>query len=308
VIPLNITYVEQNCKSILHKIDSLRLPFKWGANPYRGCVHSCLYCFARYTHSYLQLDPEREFETKIIVKNNASQILRKELSNPKWKRELVNLGSICDPYQPIERSKNITRDMLKEFRRHRNPLTIATKSDLITRDKDIIADLSHETFVDVVISISSIKDEIRQEIEPRAPSTKKRLKAIATLRQQGIKVGVLLMPIVPFLNDSFEELDALYKAIAEVDTNFVIPGILYLTGAAKNRFLEYIDSKHPELSDTYKSYYHGRSPPKDYREKIHSYFKQLQMKYHFTNYQPAEIDLSPTQQETLDQWYKKEKE
>ncbi|HUT81753.1 MAG TPA: radical SAM protein [Candidatus Bathyarchaeia archaeon] len=303
-----VKYIEQECKSILHRIDSPRLPFHWGANPYRGCFHSCLYCYARYTHSYLELDPEHDFESTIFIKRNAPQILRKELSHPKWQKEIVNLGSVCDPYQPIERNEFITRNMLKEFRRYHNPIIIATKSDLVTRDKDIIAEMSRDTNVEVAISISTLNDDLRKEFEPRASSTKKRLQAIAELREKDITVGVLLMPVFPYLSDSFEELDELFKVISEANASYVIPGILYLTGATKKRFLEFMEIKHPDWNEIHQEYYKNRSPPKDYREKINGYFNELRRKYRLPNVETKKSAKIIDQQQTLDFWVSEEKE
>ncbi|NHJ47887.1 MAG: radical SAM protein [Asgard group archaeon] len=308
VIQLPIKYLEQNCKSILHKFDKPSLPFNWGANPYRGCLHSCIYCFARYTHSYLEMDPEHDFDTTIIVKKNAAKILRKELSKPKWKKELVNLGSICDPYQPIEREQEITRAMLKEFRRFRNPITIATKSPLITRDIDIIADMMSDTHVEVVISLSTLNEDLRRQIEPRTFSTIKRLQAVSKLRSSNIRVGVLLMPIIPYLNDSAEEIDALYKAISEAGANFVIHGLLYLIGPSKTRFLEFISKQYPELKEKFDEFYVKRSPPGGYKEKIHNLFKESRLKYNFQEGISDYSKLPKVDQKTIDQWFIKKNE
>ena len=297
---MKVTYIEQNCKSILHRIDNPRLPFNWGANPYRGCLHSCIYCFARYTHSYLDLDPEHEFETTIFVKINAPKILRKELGNPKWKNELVNLGSVCDPYQPIERKYKITREMLKEFQRYKTPLTVATKSALVTRDKDILAKMSQNT--DVVISISSINDQVRKLVEPRTSSTQQRLEAIKELRNSGVTVGVLLMPIIPFLNDSEEEIEALFQAVSKSGANYVIPGILYLTGSTKKRFFEFIQKHYPALNEQYRSYYKRRSPPKDYQEKINQLFRKYRKEYNLFRFTPRETKSNKEVQSKLDSY------
>jgi DNA repair photolyase len=302
---LKITYVEQNCRSILHRIESPRLPFSWGANPYRGCLHSCIYCFARYTHSYLELDPEHEFETTIIVKKNAAMILRKELANPKWKKELVNLGSVCDPYQPIERKYEITREMLKEFQRYKTPITVATKSALVTRDKDILAEMSQDAYVDVVISISSVNDKIRKMVEPRASSFQKRLEAISELRESGVIVGALLMPIMPFLNDSENEIEALFRAASESGANYVIPGILYLTGASKKRFFEFLVKHYPELVEKYKLFYKSRSPPKSYRERINQLFRHYRVKYDLHKFTPGQWKSEKDTQSVLDHYVQK---
>ncbi len=300
---LKTTYIEQNSKSILHKIDNPRLPFNWGANPYRGCLHSCIYCYARYTHRYLDLDPESDFETTIIIKKNAAQILRKELSNPKWIKELVNLGSICDPYQPIERKYQITREMLKEFSRYKVPFTIATKSNLISRDIDIIAEMSKDTYVDVVISISSINDQIRKQIEPRATSTQGRLKLAEELSSFGINVGILLMPIIPFLNDSDEDLEELFSEISKVKPKYVIPGIMYLTSSPKKRFLEFIEMVYPKLLSNFKDYYKGRSPPKSYKESLYKKLMKLRQKYNLHEYKSSYTNTSSNNQSKLDSWF-----
>ncbi len=300
---MKINYIEQNCKNILHKIDSPRLPFKWGANPYRGCFHSCLYCYARYTHSYLELDPEHDFETTIFLKKNAAKILRKELSHPKWQKELVNLGSVCDPYQPIERKEQITREMLKEFYRFHNPLIVATKSPLVTRDKDILANMASESFLEVVFSISTLDEDITKKIEPRVVSAKHRLQAISKLRSENIRVGVLLMPIIPLINDSNEEIDALYREIHEAGANFVIPGILYLMGPSKTRFLDFIAEKFPDINERFKQFYQKRSPPQDYKNKIYRIFKESKRKYKFEDIRPYYSKLTKINQKTIDQWF-----
>ena len=301
---MKVNYIEQNCKSILHKINRTNLPFNWGANPYRGCLHSCIYCFARYTHKYLDLDPKREFETTIFIKINAPQILRKEFSSPKWKKALVNLGSVCDPYQPIETKYTITREMLKVFLQYNNPITIATKSDLILRDLNILKEITERNFINIVFSISSIGEHITKELEPRAPSTQRRLKAISVLRNNGLKVGVLLMPIVPFLNDCENEIENLFQKISEAGANFVLPGILYLQGPTKMRFIDYIKEEHPKLIEKYKDFYKSRSPPKSYRDIKHSLFRRLVKKYNLTDYYNY-IEPKNTQKELFD-WIKNE--
>jgi len=302
---VKINYIEQQCKSVLHKISKSNLPFKWGVNPFRGCLHSCIYCFARYTHSYLDLDPSKDFETTIIVKMNSPQILRKELSKPKWKKEFVNLGSVCDPYQPAEKKYQLTREILKVFRQYRSPLTIATKSDLITRDIDILSEMSQEMFVNIVMSVSSISPKAAKKLEPRAPSTVRRLQAISKLRDAGLKVGILLMPIVPFINDSDGEIESLFEAIANAGANFVIPGILYLQGASKNRFFDFIKEEFPELESKYKQFYSTRSPPKYYHTKKQLLFRTLIKKYQLDDYNTLKPE-NQSEQLTIEHWLKKE--
>ena len=301
---LKINYIEQQCKTILHKIQNSNLPFNWGMNPYRGCYHSCIYCFARYTHSYLDLNPNKDFECKIFVKMNAPQILRKELSKPKWNKELVSLGSVCDPYQPAEKEYKLTREILKVFHQYRSPVSIATKSDLITKDIDILQKMSDEMFVNIVISISSISEKAAKALEPRAPSTKRRLQAIRKLRDAGLKAGVLVMPIVPYINDSDDEIESLFEEIAKAGTNFVIPGILYLQGATKNRFFEFIRTEYPELEKKFSNFYSSRSPPKSYRVSKSQKFRTLIEKYQLNNYNEVQPKTESAQLR-IDSWLKK---
>ncbi|MHA1186403.1 MAG: radical SAM protein [Candidatus Heimdallarchaeota archaeon] len=301
---MKTTYIEQPCKNLLHKITKTNLPFSWGVNPYRGCLHSCTYCFARYTHSYLDLNTTDEFDTKIFVKTNAARVLRKEFSHPKWQKDLVNLGSVCDPYQPAERKYEITQEILQVFKQFRNPITIATKSDLILRDVDILKDISKVAFIDILFSISSINKNAQRELEPRAPSTQRRLDAIKQLHESGLRVGVLAMPIVPFINDTPEEIEELYKAIKNAQADFVIPGVLYIQGPTKKRFFEYIETQHPELLDQYKEFFKGRSPPKDYRTEKQTLFRQLIKKYQLNNYRKYQQDSQP-KQVSLENYIKK---
>ncbi len=229
--------------------------------------------------------------------------MRKELSNPKWKKELVNLGSICDPYQPIEKKYQITREMLKEFSRYKVPLTIATKSNLISRDIDIITEMSKETYVDVVISISSINDQIRKQIEPRTTSTQGRLKLAEELSSFSINVGILLMPIIPFLNDSDEDLEELFSEISKVKPKYVIPGIMYLTSSPKKRFLEFIEMVHPKLLPNFKDYYKGHSSPKSYKDSMYKKLTKLRQKYNLHESKSSYTNTSSTNQSKLDSWF-----
>jgi DNA repair photolyase len=193
--------------------------------------------------------------------------------------------------------------MLKEFHRFHNPVTVATKSSLITRDKDILADMASESFLEVVFSISTLDDEIAKKIEPRVLSVKQRLEAISELRSVDVRVGVLLMPIIPFINDTEEEIDSLYKAIFNAGANFVIPGILYLMGPSKTRFLDFIKEKYPNLEEKFKQFYQKRSPPQKYKEKIYKIFKDSKKKYKFDDIRSHYSKLPKIDQKTIDQWF-----
>ena len=301
---MKVQYIEQTCKSLIHRIHKKSLPFHWCANPYRGCVHSCVYCYGRYTHKYLDLDPSNEFETTIFVKVNAPTILRKELSKPKWSRECVSIGSVCDVYQPIEEKYRLTREMLKAFLLYKSPVTFATKSDLVLRDVDILQELAAEKLLGLAISVSIIDNKMRKQLEPRAPSTERRLKAIQELVEAGIPVDVLMMPIVPFFNDSPEALEEMIWAIAEAGAKTVTVGIMYLTGSSKIRFFNFIEQEHPGLLENFERYYrNGLTPPKFYKTKIYDRVKYLKIKYNLAERSERVTQTTKNTQSTLDVFF-----
>ena len=264
-----VNYRRVKCRSILHHFDKNFLPFNWGANPYRGCEHSCPYCFARYTHSYLGYNSGRDFERIMHVKDNAARVLNRELSNRRWKREIVNLGSVCDPYQPAEKKFEITGQMLKVFAKHKNPLYIGTKSNLILRDIDLLSNYAKNAVLRVNLTVTSLDKEITDVFEPRAPPTKDRLEVIYQLTKAGLTVHVLFMPIFPFITDDDESLKDVVEAVTAVGAKQIIPGVMILRKSCRRRFLAVIEKKYPELLPKYFELYRQRSyASKKYVNKI----------------------------------------
>jgi len=194
-----IIYEHIQVKKMLHRVNVWFLPFRWGINTYRGCEHNCVYCNARYTHEYLGL-PTGEFAYKIIVKDNAAEMLDKELSREKWDKKLtVNLSTVTDPYQPAERQFKITRNVLKVFLKHHNALMVTTKSDLILRDLDILSEIAQTGFLNVVLTIPMINEDLRKKIEPKAPSIYKRVEILNKIHSAGITVGITASPLFPYI-------------------------------------------------------------------------------------------------------------
>lgn len=278
-MPMPVRYQPIKCKSFLHHFDKKFLPFSWGANPYRGCEHSCPYCFARYTHEYLGYDSNTDFENKIFVKTNAAEILEKELSRPKWKKEPVNLGSVCDPYQPAEKKFRITRQVLEVFVKHKTPLFIGTKSDLIIRDIDILSEMAKRTALMVNFTITTLDENIRRKIEPRAVSTKKRLDAVKQLSNAGVVVGILFMPIFPYLTDDLENINGVMKTISECGAKDIVPGVLDLRASCRKRILSFIEEEFPDLLPKYLDLYEKAYAPKDYTKKIYKAVETARGKY-----------------------------
>ncbi|WP_339519794.1 PA0069 family radical SAM protein [Pseudomonas proteolytica] len=197
----------ETAKTIITRNTSPDLPFDRSINPYRGCEHGCIYCYARPSHAYWDMSPGLDFETKLIAKSNAAEVLEQQLSKPGYVCAPINLGSNTDPYQPIEREYKITRQTLEVLLRYRHPVTIVTKGSLILRDLDLLTELARQRLVAVMISLTSLDDELKRILEPRAAAPKARLRAIRVMRQAGIPVSVLCSPMIPMINDS--ELESL---------------------------------------------------------------------------------------------------
>lgn len=196
----------ETAKTIITRNNSPDLPFDRSINPYRGCEHGCIYCYARPSHAYWDMSPGLDFETRLIAKTNAAEVLEQQLSKPGYVCAPINLGSNTDPYQPIEREYKITRETLEVLLRYRHPVTIVTKGSLILRDLDLLSELARQRLVAVMISLTSLDDELKRILEPRAAAPRARLRAIRVMREAGIPVGVLCSPMIPMINDELESL------------------------------------------------------------------------------------------------------
>src|SRR5262245_46163192 len=202
------TYFEIEAKSILNRCSNHQMPFYWTINPYRGCELACKYCYARYTHEYMGIEDGSEFERKIYSKRDASRVLDEELSRAKLMNRPVALGTATDPYQPAERRFFTTRSLLEVLaRRPGVALSITTKSDLVVRDVDLLKQIQRIGSIHVNISITTVKLRLARQLEPKAPTPKRRLAAVRSLADAGIPVGVFIMPVIPLLTDDAEGLE-----------------------------------------------------------------------------------------------------
>jgi DNA repair photolyase len=200
----------ETAKTIISHNTSPDLPFDRSINPYRGCEHGCIYCYARPSHAYWDLSPGLDFETKLIAKTNAAEVLEQQLSKPGYVCAPINLGANTDPYQPIEREQRLTRRLLEVLLRYRHPVTIVTKGALVLRDLDLLAELASQRLVRVMVSLTTLDDQLKRTLEPRAAAPNARLRAIRVLREAGVPVGVLCAPMIPMIND--RELEHLLQA------------------------------------------------------------------------------------------------
>jgi DNA repair photolyase len=204
---------EEEARSIIARNDSPDIPFEQSINPYRGCEHGCVYCYARPSHAYLNLSPGLDFETKLFAKTNAAKRLREALTRPGYRPAPINLGANTDPYQPVERHYRITRELLEVFLEARHPCTIVTKSAMVERDLDLLAELARDRLVAVFVSVTSLDNRLSSKLEPRASAPHRRLQAIAALSAAGVPVGVLVSPVIPKVTDMHLE-EILHRARA----------------------------------------------------------------------------------------------
>ncbi|HEY0075238.1 MAG TPA: PA0069 family radical SAM protein [Abditibacteriaceae bacterium] len=240
-------FIRETTKSIIAHNDSPDIGFDTSVNPYRGCEHGCIYCYARPTHEYLGFSSGLDFETKIVVKHNAPELLRKELSSRSWKPRVVAMSGVTDCYQPIERDLKLTRRCLEVLADFRNPVGIVTKSYLITRDVDVLQQLAAYQAVTVCISVTTLSREVARKMEPRASAPHKRLKAIETLSKAGIPVGVLVCPVVPGLTD--HEIPALLQAASNSGACFAGYNMIQLPYAVKDLFDDWLQIHFSERRD-----------------------------------------------------------
>jgi DNA repair photolyase len=242
-VPGRTTVMPEHVRSIVSSNESPDIPFTYSINPYRGCEHGCVYCYARPTHAYLNLSPGLDFETKLFAKVNAVERLREFLARENYRCESITLGANTDPYQPVERHWNITRGILQVLHDHDHPVTIITKNALVERDLDLLVPMAQKNLVQVFISITTLDHDIARRMEPRAVSPARRVRAIAALTAAGVPCGVLVAPVVPFLTDAGVEqvLDAAAAAGA-TRAGYVL---LRLPLEVKDLFRAWLDQHFP---------------------------------------------------------------
>jgi DNA repair photolyase len=231
-------------RTLLAFNDSPDLPFDVSLNPYRGCEHGCAYCFARPTHEYLGFSAGLDFESKILVKEEAPSLLRRALASASWKPRVVTLGAATDAYQPAERQLEITRRCLEVFAEFRNPVAIVTKSALVTRDADLLADLARDGAAAVLVSVTTLDPGLHRRMEPRASTPARRLEAIRTLAEAGVAVGAMVAPVIPAIND--HEIPRIVEAVADAGAGFASHVMLRLPHGLKDLFEAWLERHFPE--------------------------------------------------------------
>jgi DNA repair photolyase len=278
-------------KSILNRCNSARVPFDWTINPYRGCEFGCLYCYARYTHEYMELDGG-EFERKIFVKKDAAPLLAYDVahkysyaseSSGGEKPEHIAIGTATDPYQPAEREYGVTRACLEELsKREGLSISVITKSNQIVRDIDIFKKIAERSELSLNITITTLRARLARLLEPRAPRPDLRIAAVKQLREAGLRVGVSASPLIPGITDREGELEAVAEAAHKAGAQWFFSGVLFLMPSSAKQFLPFIREKFPRLIKQYQEWYTKEAyAPEKYRKQIAERVARLKQKYGF---------------------------
>lgn len=278
-----VEYFTLPARSLLNRCSSKRqMPFTWTVNPYRGCEFACKYCYARYTHEFMEIRDNIEFERRIYAKEHAADLLRQELRRVRPGEEIA-IGTATDPYQPIEKKLEITRGILQEFSRHAGfDIGIVTKSAMIVRDIDLLKEISRQNRLSVNFTITTTNADLARILEPRAPRPDLRLEALHKLRQAGIRAGVICAPVLPGITDAPRQLEAVVKAAAEAKATYIYANPLFLKPCSASVFLPFLKEHFPKLVPEYEKRFKDRAfLPTAYRKRISELFASLRAKYRF---------------------------
>lgn len=273
------SYIEIECKSALNHVTGM--PFAWSLNPYRGCVHACHYCYARATHAYYGLNADEDFETKVFVKTNLPAVLRRELAKPSWTGERVSIGTATDPYQPCEGRYRITRGALEALRDVRNPLSIVTKSTLVLRDRDLLADLARHADVTVHFTVTTLDPAIWKAVEPGTAPPWQRLEVMRRLVDAGIRCGVFVAPVLPGISDSVESIEAVVRGAKEHGATHVWVAPLRLAPLVKEHYFGFVAETYPNLLPRYERAFTGTNAPRAYQDAIQARIDRILGRYGF---------------------------
>jgi len=267
---LDTRFYEVYAKSAINKVpEASRMPFRFTINPYRGCSHACVFCFARPTHIYLDFNAGRDFEKEIVVKVNVPEVLRAELRKPSWKREHIAMGTNTDPYQWCESKYRLMPGIWEALRDFRNPCSVLTKSPLLLRDLELMKEIAAVTDIHANLSIPTLDEKPWRASEPHTPHPRKRIEAVAQLNRAGIPTGVLVAPLMPGINDSPKQVEAILQACADAGATSVGGIALHLRGEVRGVFMEWLRSYRPDLVERYEELYaRGAYVPRDESERI----------------------------------------
>lgn len=275
-----VEYFTLPVRSVLNRCTGTRMPFTWTINPYRGCEFACKYCYARYTHEFMEMRDGVDFEQKIYAKQHAADLLRQELRKVKPGEDIA-LGTATDPYQPIEKKLEITRAILQEISRHSGlEVGIVTKSAMVARDIDVLREVATNNRISVSFTVTTVDAELARILEPRAPRPDLRLESLKKLREAGIRAGVICAPVLPGITDGPKQLEAVVKAAAEAKATHIYANPLFLKPCSAAVFMPFLKEHFPDLVREYERRFNDKAfLPAAYRRRISELFGKLRAKY-----------------------------
>ncbi|HWH94654.1 MAG TPA: radical SAM protein [Baekduia sp.] len=267
---LDMRFYEIHAKSALNRVPKAsQMPFRWTINPYRGCSHACVYCFARPTHTYLDFDAGRDFEREIVVKVNVPEVLRAELRRPSWKGEHIAMGTNTDPYQWVEGRYRLMPGIWEALRDARNPCSVLTKSPLLLRDLALLQQIAEVTDISANLSIPTIDEKAWRATEPHTPNPRARLEAVAELNRNGISTGILVAPLMPGINDDPKQLEEIITTAIDAGATSIGGIGLHLRGEVRGVFMEWLRAYRPDLVEHYERLYaRGAYLPQPERDRL----------------------------------------
>ncbi len=273
-----VRFNEITCQTALNKLKR-RIPYGWDLNIYRGCQHACKYCYAIYSHDYLNVD---DYFGNIYVKTNIVETLESEFKSKTWKREIINIGGVTDSYQPCEANYKIMPEILKLLIKYKTPAIISTKSDLILRDYELIDQLSRITYINIAATITTTDEKIRRLIEPNGCESSKRFEMLQTFRKTNASVGLHVMPIIPYITDSYENLDSICAHAQQANVHYMLPGTLYLRGKTRNFFFDFVKIQFPNVYKELMALYKTGGANKPYKDSLYQIVNELRDKYNLS--------------------------
>ena len=288
-----VEYFTLPVRSLLNRCTGVRMPFEWTINPYRGCEFACKYCYARYTHEFMEMRDGVDFEQKIYVKQHAANLLRQELRRVK-PGEQIAIGTATDPYQPAERRFEVMRAILEELARHEGlDLGIITKGNLILRDLDLLTQIGQRNRLIVNVTITTLNVKLARILEPRAPRPDLRMETVHKLSQAGIPAGVSCAPVIPGITDSLRNLEALVRSTVEAGGKHIFANPLFLKPCSAAVFLPFLEKEFPQLAADYQQRYKDRAfLPKSYSKRISELMTRLRQKHGMRHYDRASHQTS----------------
>ena len=285
-------YIEVTCKSAVNRV--VGMPYlKWSLNPYGGCVHRCRFCFAVQYRVVAEQGTQQDFGTRLFIKTNFVEVLAKELRRPGLQGEHITIGTATDPYQPVEGRYRLTRGSLELLREHANPMSLLTKSPMIVRDVDVLAGITRAAAAEIFFSITTVDLDLWPTVEPGTANPFHRLRAMRTLREAGVKAGVMMAPILPGITDSEGSIEAVAKAAREHDAAALAMAPLRLAPHVKEFYLGFIHEEYPDLLPRYRRAYPGTYAPPEYRDKLHERVQRIRAAYGFTGQPERRPDPPP---------------